>query len=298
MRTVYGLLSDADRRTSPSVMSESLDYFAQRRVDAVVLLGEVGGHMKDIVGWASKQKTELFAIPGSHEGLEWLGEMRAIQHGYPHLHNGVTEPFYDWREHRLAFVPGSELTAGGGCFYLVNEGPSGYRRMDGKAGFYFNVTELTRFVTDPRSTLIMAHMPPRQQGESATDMAYFCESELEEKVGEAVFRHRTITPGIYEEYLNQARLPDEIKPVKRENRGHEMLRRVVDVLFPSGTLKLAHGNFEESVTRACARDGRQVPENTFTGELIHNASCVDIDRAAIWTYANEKVSFEKVKLPV
>ena len=86
METVYGLLSDADRRASRGVVGEYLDHFRDRCVHAVVLWGEVGSHLKNIAAWAKTKHKELFAIPGSHESLSWLHEIGFLQQAYPGIH--------------------------------------------------------------------------------------------------------------------------------------------------------------------------------------------------------------------
>jgi len=298
METVYGFLSDADRGTSRHIIQAHLGNFIRRGVHAVVLLGEMGDLENGIASWAHDHHKNLFTIPGSHESLDWITQMRLLQQSYG-IVNGIDQPFFDMRDHQLVFVPGTELVAGAGGFYLTNEGVTGVRMSPGGAGYFFNVNDIARSVIDPRTTLVMAHTPPLQQGPDATDYAYFHEGEMEETVGDHTHVQRYVTPGIDEEYRNLCRLSDEKLPVQHANRGYGPLRNAVDRVFPRGTLKLPHGHFTETFGRARTRDGHRVPERTYVSEVIHNASSLDVHmKAGIWTYCNGQVAVEKVPLPV
>ena len=297
METLYGLLSDLDGKTTSRILREPLDYFAQRGVHAVVILGEAGAHLSDIARWSDTHKKDVFAIPGSHEPLGWMSDMHLLQQGYPLLHNGVTHSVHDWREHRLVFVPGSEIQTGKGAFYLTEEFPTGPQFVHGKMVYCSNVNDLRGSVENPASTLIMSHTPPLQSGEDATDWAEFSETEHEEELGQIKIKHRAITPGIYERFNNLVRTHDR-KEVREENRGYGPLRQIVDEKFPYGSLRLAHGHYHESTHRTRDRRGGHVREKTPVREVIHNASCMDLDRAAIWAVRGNTVSIENLVFPM
>jgi hypothetical protein len=323
MAVRYGILSDMHEH--PELIIPLLQYIEQREVSAYILNGDVGQDAPMIVstvGAVAKSGRHVFVQPGSHESV---GDF-TLASEYMKTKFGniipITKPYaHQVSDHTLLFMPGSDWQSHSGQYGQEKDVPtSSYVRSPeglvpvddeqfadfvfspGAAGILFSnacYADLHTLVTDPATTVLFCHVPPRFDKPTSVDHAYFAHSlkdkrvmsgmALEHQIRQEARRHNLIlTDSLLEQIARQNGFE-----LHRENRGNEYLR---EELQRAGITKLISGHFHESVHHAHDLSGNYVQPNGLVPELFYNASYVDGGKAAVITVDGDKISYENISL--
>lgn len=259
-----GIFSDIHQY--PSNIVEALRFFIEEKVDFLIGAGDVSDSyraLEHVIKNLAAARLPSILIPGSHETVDdWYKAFKSVPQ---HIINGLGQRKLSLDNFDLILLPGSEYTSGGD-FTLTEQGDSRFEE-----GVYkTSVNDLERLVTQPEKTIIVCHNPPKFKTERGVDYAFFSDNK------------NHVLPGYHALFYNQILGENESYKTKRENRGYQPLTEKIKAVFPGKKEKVITAHFHEATHKATNREEKPVPENTWTENLYHLASNLDLDRVGVW----------------
>lgn len=259
-----GIFSDIHQ--SPQHIVDALKFFLEEKVDLLIGAGDISNSypaLEYVIRNLAAAGLPAVLIPGSHETVDdWY---KAFKLAPSHIIDGLRQRKLSLDSFDLVLLPGSEFTAGGD-FTLTDQGDSRFEE-----GVYkTSVNDLESLVTQPEKTIIVCHNPPKFQTERGLDYAFFSDTK------------NHVLPGYHALFYNQVLEKHERYQTKRENRGYQPLTEKIKIIFPGKKEKVIAAHFHEMTHRATNREEKPVSENSWTENLYHLASNLDLDRVAVW----------------
>ncbi len=240
----YGIISDI-HAADPRLVYTALDTFKKRKVDAVILNGDILGnryrgpdlkpedYLPFILHVADELGLETYIQPGSHESFaHFHGLVKALMDKHENTHYTLENPAIEEESHKLIFLPGSDWTVRGVFGYKISdENPTGIIKYLDKTGSFhleynINPHDIKSLVEDPQNTILVSHVPRRFSTENAVDIAHFVEIDvinadgLVRTTGVTPVKAHKPQPGVpfieYNPNLTEEELKREIVEVARE----------------------------------------------------------------------------------
>jgi len=277
----YGIISDI-HAADPRLVYTALDTFKKRKVDAVILNGDVLGnryrgpdlkpeeYLHFILHVANELGLETYVQPGSHEPFSWLHNLiKALKDKY-NIHYTVDEKALEAGNHKLIFLPGSDWAPGNIAGYRIHDRePTGvvkYVTGGGMAYYLYNTNpnDLRRLIEDPQNTILVSHIPRRFSTENAVDVAHFIEKlivdlrvynkPLVQTRGVAPLETYQPQPGVPFIKHNSSLSDEELREIiletaKRYSKNRDVIAIDVERITNRGNETLAKILEEEGVTK-------------------------------------------------
>ncbi len=353
--TKYGVIADVHK--NPQYVGLAIDVLKSEGAQKLLVNGDIGGSYGDlkksqdytarILDAVGKSGLESFVQPGSHETLLGYGPVIEYFSGkYQNIIDTTSQAKSDQDDHHLIFIPGSDFTCGGEYRFGNSLIESDRYFANGKELFqfddwnqfadainrkiveeafeYFNINDVRKFLTSPRKTIVVCHVPRKFDNlENSVDMAEFGITEdgfkefyvIDENGSQQVLIEKpnddhykfledirnkkfkiksvnTVHNGSIYPIEVARNLPDSYPvQIKKENRGNEDLKKLYEEL---GITKSVSAHFHESSVRASDLNGNKVPQDVFTKELFWNAGHLDSGSTGILTVRGEEVSYKNL----
>lgn len=323
--TIYGVISDIHR--DPKIIKPAIDTLVKEGAQKLLINGDIGepqptlqasqDYIARILQTVAESGLESFVQPGSHETVNaFMPVLSYFAEVYPNIVNVFEQPSVAGSNHCLAFLPGSDWTAGGeftignedietGTYLKSKEGLVPYSPENAKilsttepdvgVIHYQNMNDLDSRVREPEKTVVICHVPRKfSDPRIGIDMAYFAETADGLIIpGEYVdMKIRQSEGNISREEISRVAQQRGLK-LKTENRGNEALGLLYDKL---GVQRAVSGHFHESSHRAHTKSCERVYENVETTELYWNSGHLDEGKTGILRVNGNTVSYKNINL--
>ncbi|MGV8142685.1 MAG: metallophosphoesterase family protein [Candidatus Pacearchaeota archaeon] len=302
--TRYGFISDVHE--NPEILPSIVAALGKKKVDAVILNGDLGEDMPTIAQTMDAALTlgvPVYVQPGSHEStVDYFGALNVVKDSL--LTDTVLgDRKFDFADHSLAFLPGSDSAIGGAEFFMGNYAGDGGVRNNRFSLISINpLSKLESMITQPERTIVVCHVPARfENPKTSVDYAYFAEERGGALVDGTRFEEH-IRKKLAEDgnnRLSYKAIEAEAKKAgftfMRANRGNVDLKTVYDHL---GVTKAVSGHFHDASHRANDLASKPVAEGRMVDELFYNSGIADRGFAGVLVVNDTKARYHNIKVKV
>jgi len=259
----------------------------KQKVGCFILPGDLGDTYEEIIRVLKvfqKSKVPVYVIPGSHEPVK--GYRKAIRECRKTAIIDCTKRRKIKGELDLVFIPGSDWLAPNGGFKLVRDHRSDKRFKELTLSY---ITDAV--ITDPHTTLVIAHIPPKFR-KDGIDVAHYGKVKKsfffasEEEIG--VFPEGSIVTLEHAKELKKGGGPIAIK---KQHVGSKPLR---ELLKKKKVQFFCCGHIHESGRKGVTPRGKRVRQNSWSKTLWYNVGEAAKGYGGLLIYQDGKMKYKNI----